>query len=176
MKMMFLNSSTIHSSGLYVFLVFNVFYIRMSSSFYVTPSVSSALCDIVAAMNLNTRTDLTGWKCNSNFIIQNTTCWTGMTCNQNNPYTEVKAISLTVKSVGSIPSSIGNLVNLESLTSSTGSLQGSIPESMSFLSKLRVLNFRTNKLFGTIPVSLGCLTNLQSLVLNSNSLSLLLLS
>ena len=71
---------------------------------------------------------------------------------------------------GSIPASIGNLTNLETLGLSGNQLSGSIPASIGNLSKLGVLSLSTNQLSGSIPESIGNLTNLKRLYLRNNQL------
>ncbi|XP_015877376.3 putative receptor-like protein kinase At3g47110 [Ziziphus jujuba] len=71
---------------------------------------------------------------------------------------------------GSIPSGIGNLINLEQLVLGTNQLTGLIPSSIGKLQKLKELLLHANKLSGTIPSSLGNLTSLILLSLSSNNL------
>ena len=72
---------------------------------------------------------------------------------------------------GSIPSSLGNLTNLQSLGLSENQLTGSIPPSLGSLTNLQSLQLFENQLTGSIPASLGSLTNLQSLGLSGNQLT-----
>jgi Leucine-rich repeat (LRR) protein len=72
---------------------------------------------------------------------------------------------------GSIPSSIGNLVNLQYLYLHVNNLSGSIPYSIGNLVHLIQLLLNNNKLSGSIPSSIGNLVNLQDLELNNNKLS-----
>ena len=70
---------------------------------------------------------------------------------------------------GSIPISLGNLSNLESLDLSFNQLSGSIPSSLGALSNLVNLWLRENQLSGSIPISLGNLSNLQVLSLSAGN-------
>ena len=72
---------------------------------------------------------------------------------------------------GSIPSSLGNLSNLEFLHISANQLSGSIPSSLGNLSNLEFLHLTFNQLSGSIPSSLGNLSNLEYLDLWENQLS-----
>ncbi|XP_034197190.1 probable LRR receptor-like serine/threonine-protein kinase At3g47570 [Prunus dulcis] len=71
---------------------------------------------------------------------------------------------------GSIPTDIGNLVNLESLAMRENSLTGNIPTEIQKLSSLVELEISFNTLSGSIPSSLGNLTKLYELSLQGNNL------
>ena len=72
---------------------------------------------------------------------------------------------------GSIPSELGNLDNLRTLSLSDNQLSGSIPSELGNLANLGVLWLDSNQLSGPIPSELGNLANLYSLWLNGNELS-----
>ena len=72
---------------------------------------------------------------------------------------------------GPLPSSLGDLSNLEWLVLTGNALSGPIPSSLGELSKLRDLSLRVNALSGPIPSSLGRLSSLEFLSLNDNVLS-----
>ena len=72
---------------------------------------------------------------------------------------------------GSIPSSLGNLSNLELLSLEDNQLSGSITSSLGNLSNLEYLSLAVNQLSGSIPSSLGNLSNLEYLALAVNPLS-----
>ena len=72
---------------------------------------------------------------------------------------------------GSIPSELGNLTNLRTLSLSNNQLSGSIPSELGSLAKLEVLWLDGNQLSGSIPSELGNLTNLRTLSLSNNQLS-----
>jgi len=72
---------------------------------------------------------------------------------------------------GSIPESLGGLINLRELRLNRNQLTGSIPASLGELIKLEYLSLRENQLTGTIPESFGELVNLTSLWLFDNKLT-----
>ncbi|XP_050368103.1 probable LRR receptor-like serine/threonine-protein kinase At3g47570 isoform X2 [Argentina anserina] len=72
---------------------------------------------------------------------------------------------------GSIPTSLGYLVNLPSLDLSENFFSGSIPSDIGKLSSLVELDFLSNQLSGSIPSSVGNLTMLLRLYLEKNNLS-----
>ncbi|XP_021829769.1 probable LRR receptor-like serine/threonine-protein kinase At3g47570, partial [Prunus avium] len=71
---------------------------------------------------------------------------------------------------GSIPTELGNLVNLESLLMGGNSLTGNIPTEIQKMSSLVELDISMNALSGSIPASLGNLTKLYRLSLEGNNL------
>ncbi|ONI00208.1 hypothetical protein PRUPE_6G075000 [Prunus persica] len=71
---------------------------------------------------------------------------------------------------GSIPTELGNLVNLESLLMWGNSLTGNIPTEIQKMSSLVELDISMNALSGSIPASFGNLTKLSSLFLQGNNL------
>lgn len=70
-----------------------------------------------------------------------------------------------------IPSEVGNLVSLKSLSLANCNLQGSIPKEMGQLVALEQLWLNENELSGNVPTGLGALTALVILRLENNSLS-----
>ena len=73
---------------------------------------------------------------------------------------------------GGIPKELGNLANLRWLWLSSGNqLTGGIPEELGSLSNLQSLDLWGNQLTGVIPKELGNLANLRSLWLHGNQLT-----
>eukprot|EP00762_Andalucia_godoyi_P008760 ANDGO_04723.mRNA.1 Putative leucine-rich repeat-containing protein DDB_G0281931 len=72
---------------------------------------------------------------------------------------------------GPIPSSFGDLSELDFLDMNFNQLTESIPSSLGRLSQLQMLYLYSNELSGSVPASLGNLTQLQYLDLSFNRLS-----
>ncbi|KAK4586694.1 hypothetical protein RGQ29_023740 [Quercus rubra] len=72
---------------------------------------------------------------------------------------------------GPIPSSIGNLSELQQLYLDTNNIFGSIPEELGLLRKLWVVQLLNNILTGPIPTSIGKMVELSDLKLHRNKLS-----
>ena len=73
--------------------------------------------------------------------------------------------------VGTIPSELGNLSNLQGLSLWGNQLTGGIPKELGSLANLRSLWLQGNQLTGGIPKELGSLANLRSLSLSRNQLT-----
>lgn len=72
---------------------------------------------------------------------------------------------------GNIPTELGSLSNLEVLELGFNNLDGIIPASLGNLSNLKTLHLTSNNLEGEIPNTLGNLSNLERLYLSSNQLT-----
>ncbi|MBA0594547.1 hypothetical protein Gorai_011450 [Gossypium raimondii] len=73
--------------------------------------------------------------------------------------------------IGSIPSDIGNLVNLVYLNISNNNFSGHIPATLSGCTTLETLSLGENHFDGSIPDSLSSLRSIAELDLSSNNLS-----
>ncbi|KAL8241393.1 hypothetical protein R6Q59_014747 [Mikania micrantha] len=71
---------------------------------------------------------------------------------------------------GNLPTSIGNLVGLETLSLAGNQFAGNIPSTIGNLQKLQGLYLGDNQLSGQIPDAIGNLSSLNSLYLSSNKL------
>ena len=72
--------------------------------------------------------------------------------------------------VGSIPSTIGNLVNLQVFTADSTGLKGSIPSSIGLVQKLVTFDISSANVSGSIPTEIGNLQNLLVFAADENSL------
>ncbi|XP_030442732.2 probable LRR receptor-like serine/threonine-protein kinase At3g47570 [Syzygium oleosum] len=71
---------------------------------------------------------------------------------------------------GTLPSRIGNLINLEVLVLVDNNISGNIPSEIGNMNKLKVLSLGQNKFSGQIPESIGNLRMLTQLTLYVNNL------
>lgn len=84
---------------------------------------------------------------------------------------DTKELDLSYSNLtGSIPTKIGELINLNILNLSNNSLSGSIPTEITNLTNLSSLILYNNQLTGNIPSEIGNLSNLENLLLNANQL------
>ena len=95
--------------------------------------------------------------------------WYGVTTNDTGRVTVLFLANNELS--GEIPSELGNLTNLETLSLWDNELRGEIPVELGVLANLKVLYLNNNELSGEIPSGLGNLTNLTTLALPNNELS-----
>jgi len=94
--------------------------------------------------------------------------WQGITLEND----KVTGITLLFNNVeGTIPSSIENLTNLETLELSFNKINGELPTTIGNLKNLEILALNGNNVSGTIPASFGKLTQLKQFHLSSNKLT-----
>ncbi|TYI01283.1 hypothetical protein ES332_A11G190300v1 [Gossypium tomentosum] len=92
--------------------------------------------------------------------------WTGVNCSQN------RVVELRLPGMGlsgQLPSGIGNLTQLQTLSLRFNALSGSIPADFAKLTSLRNLYLQGNRFSGEIPLFLFSLQNLIRLNLASNN-------
>ncbi|HEY0924845.1 S8 family serine peptidase [Rheinheimera pacifica] len=151
------------------------------------------LAECSALVDLYYDTAGQNWVNRTNWLQNNTPCnWYGVSCSAGH------VVSVTLddnRLVGTIPSSIASLTELQQLDLSFNTLQGSlqlaltqltklqslilwhnaiegtIPTQLSTLPALQILDLSENRFTGSIPAALGGLTTLQALYVDSNLLS-----
>ena len=156
-------------------------YVFLSSLLVFFPATVLAFsCDEVteipkveceALVALYTSTNGASWSDSpsNNWNMTNTPCsWAGVICSGS----KVTRLYLSSNQLtGTIPTELGNLVNLTDLWLSSNQLTGMIPTELGNLVNLTDLWLRQNQLTGTIPTELGNLVNLKYLGLSSNQLT-----
>ena len=156
-------------------------YVFLSSLLVFFPATVLAFsCDEVteipkveceALVALYTSTNGASWSDSpsNNWNMTNTPCsWAGVICSGS----KVTRLYLSSNQLtGTIPTELGNLVNLTDLWLSSNQLTGMIPTELGNLVNLEGLYLDDNQLTGTIPTELGNLVNLTGLSLDSNQLT-----
>jgi alpha-tubulin suppressor-like RCC1 family protein/Leucine-rich repeat (LRR) protein len=123
-------------------------------------------------IDLHNSTNGTNWTNKTNWLgIPGTECtWFGVTCNAAG--TSILALQLGQNNLqGNVPSSLGNLANMQILHLFGNQLSGTIPIQLGNLASLQQLYLYNNQLSGPIPTQLGNLSNLLQLLLGLNQLS-----
>ena len=121
-----------------------------------------------ALADLYNSTGGSNWVANSGWLNPQATYWTGVIVAGGH----VNGIALDYNLLsGSLPATLGNLTNLQSLWIFGNHLTGSIPASLGNLSQLQSLILNLNRLSGSIPTNLVGLTNLTLLLLEDNQLT-----
>lgn len=122
-----------------------------------------------ALIDLYNATGGANWTNNKNWNTNAPVCdWHGVLVTQG----KVTRLTLTNNNLtGALPSSIGNLTNLQYIYLDQNNISGRIPEEIGDLTGLIYINLATNKLEGNLPESIGNLTLLKYLHLFTNNLS-----
>lgn len=124
-----------------------------------------ALCNIAQATNLPKIYHQSGWRCVSGVPEPSICSWKGVTCSSS------RVVRLNLEKIGvtgSLPDSIGDLVELTELNIFENNFSGSIPNTISKLSKLVNFEVSKNSLAGSIPDGISLLKALSALKLSSN--------
>jgi Leucine-rich repeat (LRR) protein len=129
------------------------------------------VADSLALVAIYNATDGVNWSNASNWLDTNQTIdtWQGVSVTGE----RVTGLNLYNKQLnGALPTDLGNLTGLSSLTiSQNNSLTGSIPSSLGNLTNLTNLNLYNNELSGDVPSTIGALTKLTNLDLRYNKLT-----
>ncbi len=141
-------------------LFFSVFLIGTIHAQGITVADSNALVDLYNSTGGASWTNKTGWLTTA-FAKD----WFGVTRAGN----RVAAIDLSNNNlVGTIPSTIGNLSNLNSLQLFNNKLTGTIPAGLATLLNLTSLGLEQNQLSGQIPAAIGNIGGLTQITLSDN--------
>ena len=126
--------------------------------------------DRAVLVQIHSATDGANWKNNANWLSGDLTReWYGVTIDANG---RVNGLFLGDNQLtGEIPSELGSLVNLRSLSLRDNQLTGEIPANLGSLTELELVSLNQNQLTGEIPSELGSLVNLRSLSLGDNQLT-----
>jgi Leucine-rich repeat (LRR) protein len=148
----------------YLFLTITLFLSKT-----ITIKAQVKMQDSLALVDLYNSTNGPSWKHHDNWLVGPVINWYGVYVAGDE---RVASISLSVNNLeGFIPSSLGNLSNLNFLGLTNNKLSGYIPSSLGNLSNLKYLFLSDNKLSGYIPLELGNLSNLIELRLFNNQLN-----
>ncbi len=141
---------------------------RVSESTIATCSEPSSDREVLVAFYH--ATDGVHWHNNSNWLSDlPLDQWHGVVTNSAGKV--FKLILQTNNLTGEIPTSIGNLSNLDIMILDGNNLHGEIPPSIGKLSNLYTLWLSLNNLVGSIPASIGKLNFLNQLALGNNRLT-----
>ena len=88
-----------------------------------------------------------------------------------NKLSNLEKLQLSGHYKGTLPTSIGDCLNLSHLTISDSKIRGSIPTELGKLVNLKYLDFSFNSLSGELPESLGNLLQLENIMLRNNQLT-----
>lgn len=104
-----------------------------------------------------------------NWSVSSSVCdWIGVTCR----HSRVAALNIpNIGLTGTLPSHLGNLSFLVSLTLSDNHFRGTLPPELAHLRRLKTLTITNNDFTGGIPTWFGSMTELRALSLSSNSFS-----
>lgn len=122
----------------------------------ITAGELSALQDFYAATNGPSWTISTGWMSSADPCT-----WFGVTCDASPAVVSLYFVNNNLG--GTLPASIGDLSNLQSLyiySDCVGGVAGSLPASFTDLSNLQTLDLTCNQFTGSIPVSIDSLSAL----------------
>lgn len=124
------------------------------------------LAECAALVMLYESTAGPNWLNNSQWLANNRPCtWYGVGCQAGH----VRVLALPRNHlVGTLPATLGELVQLEKLSLQENQLQGLIPPAWGSLINLREVTLSFNQLTGVLPAEIGNWVNLQLLYLHAN--------
>ena len=126
--------------------------------------------DRAALVALYEATDGDNWKNKTNWLSDEPLGeWFGVETDANGRVTSLELDGNGLS--GGLPSSLGDLTNLQELWLSGNEFSGALPSSLGDLTNLQTLLLNGNEFSGALPSSLGNLTRLQTLWLASNNFS-----
>jgi Leucine-rich repeat (LRR) protein len=130
---------------------------------------ANASPDYGPLVDLYNATNGPNWFNKNNWLTGNSPCnWQGVSCNTAG---RVTFVSLGYNNLtGTLPASLGNLSQVQSLYLYSNKLSGSIPTSLGNLSQVQNLDLSGNQLTGSVPASLANLSKIGYLYLSYNQL------
>ena len=138
-----------------------------SGSATLTVSAGTSASDRLALTALYNATNGSNWTNNTNWLSELPMGqWHGVTTDENGRVTELRLTQNNLE--GPIPTELGNLEKLETLSFWINKLSGVIPRELGKLSNLGTLWLATNNLSGTIPEELGRLVKMWQMSFASN--------
>ena len=146
----------------FVLLVTSVSFIAGAANSGVVYQIPAG--EYSALLDLYNSTTGNNWPNQSGWLDPNADSWFGVTIGgvqydtNGNVTVQGNVVGLGLSGnqlSGTIPSSLGNLANLQDLDLSANQLSGSIPSSLGNLASLQYLGLEENQLSGSIPSSLG---------------------
>lgn len=139
---------------------------------YESRNVANRMLQRAALESLYQATNGPSWRYSSNWLVSGSDeCdWYGVSCD-NEGY--VYSVDLDYSSMsGTLPSSIGTLAYLRTLSLISNTIGGTLPSEIGMLRSLEYLNLEHNDyLTGTIPSEIGALRVLNDLILQDNALT-----
>ena len=126
--------------------------------------------DRAALVALYEATDGDNWTNKANWLSDRPLSqWHGVTTNNDGRVTRLMLNDNGLS--GTLPTSLGDLKNLEWLNLGNNELSGKLPASLGGLTRLQLLALQSNQFSGELPPSLGNLTDLRLMRLSNNALS-----
>ena len=123
-----------------------VLIVLICAQLILASNEQTAICDFVQSTSISR--SITSWSCSNGIPRTNYCSWTGITCSGSSV---IKIVASNLQIAGTIPSSFGNLQNLQVLSLPLNNLLGTLPSSIGNLTNLLRLNLNSNALTGILP-------------------------